>query len=630
MGAHRRRSIAAWFLAALGGGLLASSCIIAPEDVTGPCKTDVDCPDDGIPCTKEVCGPNGFCERKAQDLPFGDKRCDDSNPCTDDLCQNGACAHQTATAPPSDGNECTDDACVDGVAKHTPLPDDTKCGLGDMLVCTGGKCNCQTAAECGTSTECLKFACTDNACASTSLEQGTLVDNMDPGDCLKRVCDGANNVVTVPDVNDPPPDILGDCKQKACDADGNVTDTNDDTDKPADDGNVCTTEACNAGVPTDHTPVADGTMCGAAGSCGPAAGGGYELVPHDVCSAGVCTPQMHTSCGLYKCNAGNTACAVTCAGAADCIQGTFCDGATNACKVLADAGNPCQNAGQCSSGFCVDGLCCNSACDGFCERCNDAGSPGLCIATQSGQDPDNECPGGDACNGQGTCAKQQGATCALDLDCLSGVCEDATCCDLTCSGACNRCDLAGNMGVCSPVDLNMQVTGCTGSQVCDGAGNCKTTNGQSCGGNSDCLSGFCQDGYCCNSSCGGNCARCDIAGKEGICTNVASGGQVSGCNTNFACDGSNNCKRLNGQTCNATGDCLSNNCPSEGGGQKYCCDTACAGLCMSCAGTKTVGAINGVCDLIKDKTDPDMECAGSCMGNGNGCCVFSGGMNVCQ
>lgn len=110
---------------------------------------------------------------------------------------------------------------------------------------------------------------------------------------------------------------------------------------------------------------------------------------------------------------------------------------------------------------------------------------------------------------------------------------------------------------------------------------------------------------------------------------MVAGGQVSGCNTNNACDGSNNCKKLDGQTCAGGSECLSNNLPERWRRHGDRCDTACAGLCMSCAGTKTVGAINGVCDLIKDKTIYS-ECAGSCMGNGNGCCVFSGGMNVCQ
>ncbi|MFO0588354.1 MAG: hypothetical protein U0441_12470 [Polyangiaceae bacterium] len=662
MTAHRRRSVAAWLFAALGCGVLASSCIIPPEDVRGPCKADVDCADDGNPCTKEVCAADGFCDKKpqdlpagdpgcddknpctaescsegkcaytAQDLPFGDPGCDDTNPCTDDVCQAGACAHTAASVPPSDGNDCTTDSCDNGVATHKPVADNTPCGKGGNLVCTGGECNCQTADECGTTTECQTFDCTMNVCSSTSKPLGSLVDNKDPGDCLKRVCDGMNNVVTVPDTTDPPPEIAGDCNKKACDANGNPTNVVDDTDKPADDMNACTTEGCNNGVPIDHTPVADGGACGnTTESCDAAPGGGYQYTAADKCVAGVCQAASPASCGLYKCNAAK--CKAACSVDGDCIAGTFCDNATNACKPQADAGNPCQNNGQCSSGFCVDTVCCNSACVGLCQRCNDAGNNGLCIATLAGQDPDNECPGADACNGQGACAKQTGGTCSLDIECLSGVCSNGLCCDAVCTGPCNRCDLPGLNGTCSAISSGQTAQGCSGNQVCDGAGNCKTSTGNTCVSNSDCLSGFCQDGYCCNSACTGNCARCDIAGSVGTCTNVALGQQPQGCTGTQACDGQGGCKKINGQQCNQATDCASGFCPSENGnGNKYCCNAACTDQCKSCAGSKTVGQVNGVCDNIKDKTDPDAECSGAgCnTSNGNGCCVISGGMATCQ
>src|SRR5262249_13550875 len=155
----------------------------------------------------------------------GDQGCNDSNPCTDDLCDNGVCAHRDSTAPPSDGNECTTDACVGGTAVFTPVADGSTCGLDGKLQCASGKCNCTMAAECGVSTACLKVECTAGACTSTILDQGTLVDGKDPGDCLKNVCDGANNVVTVPDPTDAPSDpTAGNCKKKACDDQGNIVD----------------------------------------------------------------------------------------------------------------------------------------------------------------------------------------------------------------------------------------------------------------------------------------------------------------------------------------------------------------------------------------------------------------------
>ena len=636
MGFRRKSSFWALTIAALACAV-ASACVFEPTVTTGPCKQDSDCTDDGIPCTREVCSADGFCDRAPQDLPFGDTRCDDQNPCTDEVCSGGACAYMPSTSAPTDGNECTSDACVNGVATYTPVADDSPCGFGNMLVCTGGQCKCTTATQCGVSTECLTFDCVSSSCMSTTKAKGELVDGKDPGDCLKNVCDGASGVVTVPDTSDPPLDPnAGNCKKKACDDQGTVVDVDDPTDVPADDSNVCTTEGCSGGTPILYEAVADGTVCAGMVACGPAAGGGFEVLPPDVCVSGECVKQAPMSCDLYKCNAGNTDCLAACQGAADCIQGTFCEGAMNACKPVAGTGNTCQNAGECGSGFCVDGVCCNTACAGLCQRCNDPLSKGLCVATSSGLDPDNECAGADACNGVGACAKPQGAMCGQDIECLGKVCEDLTCCNAACAGPCRRCDIMGKQGTCSNVDANAQVTGCTGAQACDGSGNCKTKNGQSCGGNAECMSNVCQDGVCCNNGCAGACARCDIPGSIGTCTNVAPGEQVAGCTGTSACDGSNGCKKVNGQACAAGSECVSGFCVDEdlatSGTQGVCCNAACTDVCKSCAGAKTVGGINGVCDLILHKTDPDDECSGvGCnSANGGGCCFFNGSTNVCK
>jgi hypothetical protein len=42
--------------------------------------------------------------------------------------------------------------------------------------------------------------------------------------------------------------------------------------------------------------------------------------------------------------------------------------------------------------------------------------------------------------------------------------------------------------------------------------------GQGCTYDSDCTSGHCADGVCCNSACTGNCEACNLAGTEGTCT----------------------------------------------------------------------------------------------------------------
>lgn len=629
--ARRRRSLGAWVLAAATAALF-GACVFAPDDVKGPCAVDSDCPEDGSPCTHEICMPTGFCDVEPQELPFGDQGCDDDNPCTDEVCSEGACAHEPATAAPDDGNPCTVDACEGGIATHDPVDEGTPCGAaGGDLVCHDGVCKCDLATECGTSTECQVFECLDHVCKATTLEKGFLVDGQDPGDCLKRVCDGANQVVIVPDVEDVPDDpTTGNCKKLSCAADGKITPVADESDEPPDDDNVCTNEGCNGADPFENDPVADGTSCGAADKCQAAVGGGFEVVKGDTCQAGACSPHPHESCGLFKCDAAGVACLGACGGPQDCIAGATCNG-TNECEPVAGLGDACGMDTDCDSNHCEDGVCCTTDCVGVCLACDNPGSEGFCSAIANGQDPDLECTGSNACNGQGDCAEPDGSGCAGPLECLSGICEDLFCCDLACPGPCQSCGILGDQGQCKPVPANAQVPGCTGTQACDGGGTCLTKAGGSCGAGSECLSGFCADGVCCNSACNGDCARCDITGTEGTCTNVAQGDQVANCNGNNACDGMNGCKKKNGQSCGTTGECASGFCPDEnpmmGGTQGVCCDLACSGTCQSCASMKT-GGQNGTCAPILDNSDPDDECTGTCnAANGKACCNGAGACN---
>ena len=44
------------------------------------------------------------------------------------------------------------------------------------------------------------------------------------------------------------------------------------------------------------------------------------------------------------------------------------------------------------------------------------------------------------------------------------------------------------------------------------------TNGQPCSMATDCASGQCADGVCCNVDCSGRCRACNLAGSVGTCT----------------------------------------------------------------------------------------------------------------
>lgn len=66
-------------------------------------------------------------------------------------------------------------------------------------------------------------------------------------------------------------------------------------------------------------------------------------------------------------------------------------------------GEMCSAPGECESGFCTDGVCCSTACDGVCETCGEAGNAGTCLPVAEGSDPEDDC-NGDAVCGTQTCA----------------------------------------------------------------------------------------------------------------------------------------------------------------------------------------------------------------------------------
>lgn len=71
-------------------------------------------------------------------------------------------------------------------------------------------------------------------------------------------------------------------------------------------------------------------------------------------------------------------------------------------------GTLCTDGRDCASGFCVDGYCCNSACDGQCETCSALyGAPehGTCGPVTAGTECDdgNTCTQSDVCTAEGIC-----------------------------------------------------------------------------------------------------------------------------------------------------------------------------------------------------------------------------------
>jgi MYXO-CTERM domain-containing protein len=77
----------------------------------------------------------------------------------------------------------------------------------------------------------------------------------------------------------------------------------------------------------------------------------------------------------------------------------------------------CTDPSQCASSFCVEGVCCDRACDAPCETCSSPSAPGRCTLEPYGTDRKNACGAQGSCigtcDGKGKCvAAGAGSQCA--------------------------------------------------------------------------------------------------------------------------------------------------------------------------------------------------------------------------
>lgn len=191
---------------------------------------------------------------------------------------------------------------------------------------------------------------------------------------------------------------------------------------------------------------------------------------------------------------------------------------SNTCMPQQPDGWTCSAANQCQSETCAQNHCCDGPCSDVCTACDVTGSVGACSPAASGTlgTPDCapytcngtltscpascssnvDCMGGSYCNGAGSCVplKSNGQTCSSYAQCLSSYCTDGYCCNSSCGGRCNACDLSGDEGTCS-----QRPAGATGSPtcspyVCSGS---SSSCPASCTVTLDCAAGFtCTGGSC--------------------------------------------------------------------------------------------------------------------------------------
>jgi len=334
--------------------------------------------------------------------------------------------------------------------------------------------------------------------------------------------------------------------------------------------------------------------------------------------------------------------------------------ATADASALKPSGQPCSCGGDCQSGFCADGVCCNSACTETCKTCNAPSSPGVCSPVPNGvaensaacaATPASSCGLDGTCDGKGQCRKHPAGT-----ECKPGTCDGASVSDTNVCDGEGRCK-AGPTTICAPFNCDQKTskcaTTCTSNTDCAAGilcvnGSCgPKPNGAVCGKDSECKSGFCTDGLCCNVACKGACISCNQQGRGGTCWPIDVGGAdphtvcqtqaPATCGMTGACDGIGGCARFAAQivctapscsgdrlntagTCNGLGSCLppgAQNCAPY-----RCRDGVCINRCASdndCV--SGIACQNGSCG--KKTNGQPCSAAGDCASNqcvDNVCC----------
>jgi hypothetical protein len=188
-----------------------------------------------------------------------------------------------------------------------------------------------------------------------------------------------------------------------------------------------------------------------------------------------------------------------------------------------------------------------------------------------------------------------GTTCTVNSDCGTGSCVDGVCCSSAACGTCQSCAVAGALGTCSPLPAQTEDprSSCVGTMACDGAGRCASFNGNTCAGGADCISGFCVDGVCCESSCDQTCYSCNtVLQLRGQCVPLAGGvdpAAASPCAGNRNCTANPTpeqplCLLVDGQPCTAASDCVNGQCSTfyaDRDGDKYGNSASTVSICAA-------------------------------------------------
>ncbi len=500
--------------------------------------------------------------------PDGTPCLDDGSVCSSDTCKAGVCEHKPANGGAVCGaagsGVCDDVRRCDGVQIACPATGykaaGTVCGKAaneclEAPVCSGGSSACQASAAKPDGTPCLD----DGGLCSADTCKAGICDHTKPanagaicrastksGPCEEDVkCDGLSATCPAGLAFKPASTV---CRSSAGECDVEEHCTGSAVACPTDAFRPASVECRSKAGPCD---VAE-HCTGSAATC---PNDGFEPATK-VCLAPSCVGELHseatcsggdplcpaatvTSCAPYLC-APAGGCATRCTENAQCAPMAYCDASEGAgtCvpKKLLPLGTECSAHIDCASGYCIDGLCCDTSCGSQCEACDLAGRAGICSAAV-----------GVPRNGRPLCGGEAGDTCAGTCDGVHTTCvypnsetacgEEATCDEsgtkvylaTSCTGT-GFCPTAKRQS-CAP--FVCEEGSCRGDCTCDedcsgadhycSAGLCvpRLPRGAACFGENQCAGGApCVDGVCCENACDGSCESCSESYARGRCVAV--------------------------------------------------------------------------------------------------------------
>jgi len=505
-------------------------------------------------------------------------------------CKSGSCEGDSVTGVRTcDGNgncsEVTSISCppyaCDASTSHCAYACATNANCAAGQLCVANRCGKSgTGAVCSTADDCASGFCADGVCCNVACS----------GACVSCNQTGSTGRCTF---------IPAGLSDPAC---------------QASDPSTCGNTGLCDGFGS-CTLYATDTPCGSS-SCS----GLVEKTPPTCDGKGTCRDSQLLDCSPYLCLQG--ACVSDCSGVGcadgfQCVQETKNGTTTGLCGKRKN-GQPCQDASECVSGQCVDGVCCESSCTGPCQSCALPGSPGQCLNVASGAtDPRKTCLDHGAtacstngvCDGNGACQTYAPGTSCKPESCTAGKYTYPFTCDSS-----GQCVTAGTRD-CSPYVCNGSTCFdiCTSDTQCVSGNHCASSScglkpvGANCSLATDCQTGLCAQGVCCDHACTGACVACNVAGRVGSCSNVA----------DKAPDPQGRCVATKPETCGTTGNCLGGACAYVAQGLN-CKAAACAGTSAVTPASTCDG--KGICNTPANVACPSgSSCVGqTCQSNGSG------------